>query len=377
MSTRSAGWRCRWCRGSGGTLVLDLGSQPTASEFPRAADPLPDNVWQLRMVRCTGCGLLQLEEGLVTETELMAIEPEAMVEQGQLAVRDLAEAGMAVPGETFASFESPHGNGWVQHLAAAGLVPAGDSPADLVVDVFGLMHEADQAAAFAERIQLLAPGGRLVLQIHPFGVDIAAGAWNALRHGHYAYYSVEWIEQALHARGMRMIAGWQYPLQGGTLVVVASRESDCPGSPAADVVGHLLEWERRVAPARDTDLAALAEGVDSSLEELHAYVESCARQGKTVAGYGAGSGVPALLTLAGITSADLVAVADASSDKQGRALPVSRVPVISPSELEALAPDRVLMFVGGLLAEVRSSMPGIESHGGRWVALAPGLVEVE
>lgn len=365
-------WSCRWCRGRAATVVLDLGVQPTASSLPWAGDPLPDPVAPLRMVRCDGCGLLQLEEGLVAAEELMGIEPVEMVEQGRRAVNDLMAAGWAMPGETFVSFDSPHGNGWDEHLLAAGLVPAPDGSADLVVDIFGLMHDADQDAAFAERLRRVGPGGRLVLQVHPFGVDVASRAWNALRHGHYAYYSVEWLVGALAERQLSVVAGWQYPLQGGTAVLVARS-----GSTATDhAVDDLLGWERRAAPVTDAGLLAVASGVDASAEALGEYVRSCNRQGLRVAGYAAGSGVPPLLTMAGITSAELLAVGDASAEKQGRVMPVSRVPVVSPDELEALVPDRVLVFVPGLLDELRRAMQGLEARGGRFVTVDPTPTEV-
>ena len=63
----------------------------------------------------------------------------------------------------------------------------------------------------------------------------------------------------------------------------------------------------------------------------------------------------------------LPTVADASPAKQGRRMPGTRIPVISPTELIERAPDAVLLFVPDLLDEVRSCYPEVEHAGGRWV----------
>ncbi len=55
---------------------------------------------------------------------------------------------------------------------------------------------------------------------------------------------------------------------------------------------------------------------------------------------------------------------------------MGRVPVVSPADLEALRPDRVVLFVPELLDEVRRACPGVEARGGRWVLLDPGPDEV-
>ena len=63
----------------------------------------------------------------------------------------------------------------------------------------------------------------------------------------------------------------------------------------------------------------------------------------------------------------LPSIADASPAKHGLRMPGTNIPVVSPAELAARKPDRVLLFLADLRAEVRSTYPEVESHGGRWV----------
>ncbi len=367
----AAAWRCRWCRSAGGAVLLDLGEQPAASSFPRVTDPVPDPVAPLRLVRCAACELLQLEAGLPVLEDLPAVEPVAMTRHGAQAVRDLVAAGLLRAGESFASFASPHGSSWDEHLLRAGLHRAPTGAADVVVDVFGLMHDEDQAAGLDARLAALAPGGVLVLQVHPFGVDVAQGAWHAVRHGHYAYYTVAWLVSAMEGRGLGVVRLTSHPLQGGTVLLVARA-----GAGTAAAVREVVDRERAAGAAAPERIRELDAQVGRSAARLAGYVADCRALGLTVAGYAASSGAPALLARAGIGPDEVVAVGDASAAKQGRALPVSRLPVVTPDALVALRPDRVLLFVPGLLDEVRGTLPGVEAAGGRWVVVDPEPREV-
>ena len=58
-------------------------------------------------------------------------------------------------------------------------------------------------------------------------------------------------------------------------------------------------------------------------------------------------------------------------------MPGNRIPIVSPSDMVDLQPDRVLLFVPDLLPEVRKALPEVEANGGRWVVLDPMPREVE
>ena len=88
------------------------------------------------------------------------------------------------------------------------------------------MHAADQSAALAERVARVAPGGVLLLQYHSLATIMRLGQWNALRHGHFAYYSTSALVGMLEAKGFSPQMAWCFELYGGTVLLVACRESD-------------------------------------------------------------------------------------------------------------------------------------------------------
>ncbi len=150
---------CRSCSGRSGNLVLDLGNQPACDHFPACHDPGPDPGYPLQMWLCSSCGLAQLVGEPTVAEEPLGTEPEALVAQAVDAVERLAAAGWLSGRSRVAEFASPHGGSWLGLLADRGLAPVDDGgPADLVIDSFGMMHDADQSAALAERVARVAPG---------------------------------------------------------------------------------------------------------------------------------------------------------------------------------------------------------------------------
>ncbi len=360
--------RCRACRGQSGQLVLDLGEQPACDYFPLCDDPGPDPVYPLQMWVCSYCGLAQLLADSTVPGEPKGIEPAALVAQAAQAIARVEAAGLLPGGARVAEYGSPHGGSWLRLLADRGLIPVREAEqADVVLDCFGLMHAGDQAAALAERAARVAPGGVLLLQYHSLQTIVRYGQWNALRHGHYAYYSTAALAAMLAACGFSARMAWDFDLYGGTILLAARRDPDSPGEPG-DSVRQLLADEAKTGVRDPAVLGGLQSAVRAQARGLSDWLAAMKEAGDTVLGYGAASRAVALLHTAGVDRDLLAGVADASPAKQGSRMPGTRIPVISPAELVARAPDRVLVFVSDLMAEVRDAYPEVEANGGRWIA---------
>ena len=360
---------CRACRGRTGDLVLDLGEQPACDYFPRSGDPGPDPVYPLQMWLCSSCGLAQLVTDPTVPEEPRGTEPAALAAQAADAVERVAAAGLLAGGGRVAEYGSPHGGSWLGLLARHGLTPAPDgAPAAVVVDCFGLMHAADQSAAMAERAARVGPGGVLLLQYHALDTIVQHGQWNALRHGHYAYYSATALTAMLAACGFVPRTAWHFGLYGGTMLLAASRESEEYAGPEPEgLVERLLAGDARAGVCDPGAFGSLQSTVLARAKGVHDWLAAERSAGNTVLGYGAASRAVALLRQADVDRTLLPAVADASPAKTGLRMPGTDIPIVGPAELAARRPDAVLLFVTDLLAEVRAAIPEVEAAGGRWV----------
>ncbi len=139
---------------------------------------------------CGRCGLAQLVEDPTVPEEPRGAEPAALVAQAAEAVRRVRPAGLLPAGGTVAEYGSPHGGSWLDLLAAVGLSRSPDGEPGRRGRRL-LRHDARcRPGGGAGRAGRPArPGGVLLLQYHSLETIIRHGQWNALRHGHYAYYS--------------------------------------------------------------------------------------------------------------------------------------------------------------------------------------------
>jgi hypothetical protein len=356
---------CRSCGGHVGHLVLDLGEQPACDYFPWHDDLGPDPVNPLQMWLCSGCGLAQLVADPTVPEEAKGAEPAALVLQAADAIDRVAAAGWLPAGARVSEYGSPHGGSWLGLLTKRGLSAVdSNEPADVVLDCFGLMHCADQGAALAERAARVAEGGVLLLQYHSLATIIQRGQWNALRHGHFAYYSTPALARMLAGIGFAPRTAWRFDLYGGTVLLAATRAK---GAGADSSVESLLAEERALGVEDPAVLDVLQRCATTSAKTLHRWLVEARVAGQKVLGYGAASRAVALLCRARVDAELLPAVADASPAKQGRRMPGTDIPVIGPEGLIAASPDVVLLFLPDLLNEVRATMPVVEAAGGRWV----------
>nr|WP_052172967.1 methyltransferase domain-containing protein [Nocardia sp. BMG111209] len=333
-----------------------------ADHFPLLGVPVADDTTHaLAMDLCRTCGLAQLADDDTVVAEPRAVEPQALRDQAAAAVSAVDAAGL-LTGDRVREFGSPHGGTWIPLLAARGYTETRTEPADVVIDSFGMMHEPDQRAAAAARAAALGPGGVLLLQFHALAAILAQGQWNALRHGHFAYYSLTALTTLLGTAGLYPATAWEFDLYGGTVLVAARRERTEPDA----TLRRLL-----AADTASTDLATvrtLQTAADRQATELRTWLEHETAGGRAVFAYGAASRAVALFALAGLRRDLLPAVADAAPAKQGRRMPGTDIPIITPAELVAAQPDRVLLTLPDLLTEVRTALPALHD---RWVVEIP------
>lgn len=338
---------CRWCRDGRGEVVLDLGEQPACDDFPLVdGDPERDARYPLRMWVCASCGLAQLMDDPGRVEQPLGIEPAAVRRQGELAVEALGELAVGRVRE----FGSPHGGSWLDLLMHKGMQPVSDGRAELVVDNLGLMHAADQRAALAQRAAALADGGTLLVLYHSVATILEQGQWTSLRHGHFAYYSTATLIAMLAEFGLAPATAWRFDLYGGTVLLAARHNAR-----ADDSVHEVLTAEGDTGAQA---FSTLRHRVKSTVSSLQSTTAGLAAQGKSVLGYGAASRAVALLAIAGV---ELSGIADASVAKQGRRMPATAIPIVSPEYLIEMDPEVVLLFLPDLLDEVRAAIPGDRS----------------
>ncbi|MGE2735316.1 class I SAM-dependent methyltransferase [Mycolicibacterium vaccae] len=351
---------CRGCGARSLHRVLDLGHVPPAKHFPPLTAPVSvsEAEFPLAMDLCTCCGLAQLADDDTISDEPRGLEPQALKDQAADAMALVGAAGW-LRGSTVREFGSPHGGTWLPLLTERGFRTT-TGPADVVLDSFGIMHDPDQHAAFGRRAEATAPDGVLLLHYHSLHTIVVREQWNSLRDGHFAYYSMTALARLLSAANMSVVTAWEFDLYGGTVLAAAVHGTDVP---ADGSVQRILGYETALGITNPTVVGGLQRSADRHVEKLRAWLESERDAGHAVMAYGAASRAVSLFSRAGLNCELIKAVADASPAKQGRRMPGTDIPIVSPDDMLATQPDLILLTLPDLLAEVSAQYPELD---GRW-----------
>jgi hypothetical protein len=101
------------------------------------------------------------------------------------------------------------------------------------------------------------------------------------------------------------------------------------------------------------------------------FLVTAARDGKTVAGYGAPGKSATLLHYCGIGKDLIEYTVDRSPYKQGRFLPGTHIPIHHPDRIRETRPDYVVILPWNLKDEIIGQLQFIREWGGRFVVPIP------
>jgi hypothetical protein len=301
---------------------------------------------------CRDCALVQLGPA----------GPPAIDEQGSVeSATALAHAGRAVesiiyeedlrPGDSVIEIDSGHGGSWLPGFVNAGLVASElDSTADLVVDLHGLMHEADLDAAVAAHAARVEHGGRLVCEFYYLGALVENSLIDTIRHGHFSYLSLVAATRAFRRNGLVAYKAERVSTFGGSLRTFVRRAQD--GAEADASIDELLEAESRAGLDRESAVAALAERGRVAAAAFREHLVSAAGRGISIAGYGAPSKAAVLMSLADVDASLLPYTVDLAPAKHGCRIPGAHVPIRPVEDLIVAEPDEVIVLTWDIATEV-------------------------
>ena len=400
------------CRACGGTLSLtmaDLGRQPPSNAFLAADAPLEgERLYPLRAVVCDSCRLVQLDYD-VDPRELfgnyvyfssysddwlrhaagycrMAMQRfslgsdslvvELASNDGYL-LKNFVAAGVPVlgidPSDTVARAAEAAGVPTLVEFfgeaQARKLVAQGRS-ADLLIGNNVLAHVPAINDFVAGIAVILKPTGTVTIEFPHLLKLIEHVEFDTIYHEHFSYISLLAIERVFRRHGLRIHDVEELPTHGGSLRIYASHaaRSDLADS---ETLVRVRAAEAAAGLAEAPVYQRFAARVDACREALRQFLRDAKSSGRTVIGYGAAAKGNTLLNFCGVTATDLVCVADRNPHKQGKLLPGSRIPVISPEELLRRQPDYVLILPWNLRAEIMLQLTAVRGWGGRFVTPVP------
>ena len=398
----------RKCRACGGRLSLtfcDLGTMAVANAYlSKEADLMAEPVYPLRVKVCEHCKLVQLDTvvdaaSIFSEyayyssasatwlahaaqfsqamTERLLLNQDSLVVEvasndGYL-LRNFVQAGIPCQGiEPAANIAAQAiANGIPTEVVflnvdtARALVEKRGRHADLVVANNVLAHVPD-INGFVAGLATLAGAHGVVSIEAPHLVRLVEGIqFDTIYHEHYAYWSLLAMENVLNRHGLHVFDLEQLPTHGGSLRVLAKAD---PLVHASEALTAVREMESQLGLQGEAYYQGFDQRVQAVLSHFRTWLGQQRYRGHRMAAYGAAAKGNTFLNAAGVSNATFLAVADKSPGKQGRLLPGSHIPVLTPEAMLTLVPDDILVLPWNIADEIVNELRQSGFKGRIWTA---------
>ncbi len=396
---------CRLCGGGNLAGLVDLSAMPLANAYltAEAVSQGRERRYPLRVRVCTACWLVQADAALTPDAIFSDYPYFASCSRSWVAhaARYAAEmvAMLGLDGRSLV-IEAASNDGYLlQHFVSRGIPVLGIEPAanvaaaarargvqtetrffdaaagrelaarglaaDLLVANNVLAHVPDIMTFVSGFAPLLRPHGIVTFEFPHLLAMLRECQFDTIYHEHFSYLSLLVVERALCHAGLRAFDALPLATHGGSLRVFACHAG--------------ASWQPRpgLAAIRAQETAAGMDGaacytgfaarVSAATEAFSGFLAARHAAGRMVAAYGAAAKGNTFLNACGVGARDIAMVADRSPAKQGRLLPGSHIPVVTPEQMRAARPDDVVILPWNLADEIAGELHGSGSK--LWVAM--------
>jgi SAM-dependent methyltransferase len=246
----------------------------------------------------------------------------------------------------------------------------GGRTADLVIgnNVFAQVPDIN---SFLEGIRIvLKPTGTVTIEVPHLMRLIEGNQFDTIYHEHFWYFSLLAIERTFEAHGMAVFDVEELWTHGGSIRVYG-RPIDDASRPATPRLIDLRAREK-AAGYHSLETYLHFEGqVRETKRRLLELLITEKRAGRKIAGYGAPGKGNTLLNYCGIRTDFVDFTVDRNPYKQGKFLPGTHVPILSPEEIERTKPDLVFILPWNFKDEIVAQLAHIRGWGGRFIVPIP------
>lgn len=285
----------------------------------------------------------------------------------------LAEKGVRVLGIEPAAFnlaDAPRGvpviGKFFNSRTAEELVTQG-TRADLLIGVNVLGHQPDVPDFVSGLKLLLKPDGIVTLEFpYPFE-RILQCQFDEIYREHFAYFSLQSVNEILHQHGLTVVDALRLPGNGGVMRVFACHDAEKPS--INERVGALLDAEMAAKTKFGEAYRSFWSRVKETRTQVREFLRDVQEQGQTVAGYGIPSRSNTLLGYCGVKCKEVAFTVD--SRRHGRVLPGSHIPVFHPELVRETKPNYLMILPRQPKDQIMAEMAFIREWDGKFVVLAP------
>jgi SAM-dependent methyltransferase len=242
--------------------------------------------------------------------------------------------------------------------------------ADLIIGN-NVLAQVPGVNAFVEGIHLLLkPEGVVTIEFPHLMRLMQENQFDTIYHEHFFYFSFIAAEKIFAAHGLTLFDVEELPTHGGSLRIYGRHEKNSRLA-VTDRAKELHNRELNAGLLRLETYESFELQVRETKRKLLELLIDLKRQGKIIAGYGAPGKGNTLLNYCGIRHDFLDYTVDRNPYKQGKFLPGTHVPILSPDRIRETKPDYVLILPWNFKDEIMQQISYIREWGAKFIVPIP------
>lgn len=223
--------------------------------------------------------------------------------------------------------------------------------ADLIIANNVLAHVPNISDFVRGVSSLLKPKGLVTFEFPHMLNLIKNNQYDTIYHEHYSYLSLISVQDIFKRNNLKIFDVQEVKTHGGSLRIFAQQKSSTFYKLSKEI-SKIIKIEKKFKLNSIETYKNFQKITDHNKNELIKFLLNCKKKGLKVAAYGAAAKGNTLLNYAGIRKDLISYVCDTSPFKQGKFLPGSRIPILSPKYLIKKKPDYVLILPWNIADEV-------------------------
>lgn len=399
---------CRVCGARQLRTFLSLGPMPLANAFLRSPDEFADEpLYPLDVSFCESCSHVQLVDVIdpralfneylyVTGTsETMnahnrqhatALSDELSLGAGDLVVEIASNDGSLLhcfqtigakslgiePAANIAELARESGVKTLTMFfdsAAADDIVAQYGRARVVIAKNVLAHVDDPQDFLRGCAALIDVNGVVIIEVPYLGDMIDRREYDTVYHEHLSYFSMTSLIRLSKSTDLAVARVERLAIHGGSLrVMLRSAGTELTHCDEAETLAAVERKAGLDQPARYEEFAA---DTLRNRDEVREMLERLAREGRSIAAYGAPAKGNTLLNWCGIDTTLIAFTVDRNPLKVGMFTPGMHLPVEPVSTLLSRQPDCTLLLPWNLVDEIKSQQREYQARGGRFIVPIP------
>jgi methylation protein EvaC len=245
---------------------------------------------------------------------------------------------------------------------------AEDGQADAILGANVMCHIPYLHSVVAGMRSLLKPAGVVIFEDPYLGDIVEKTSYDQIYDEHAFYFSLSSVSYLFERHGLEVVDIMPQHVHGGSMRYIITHKGAREVSAA---VIEQREKEKTLGLNRLETFERLRSNIEKSRDDLKALLFGLKRDGKRIVGYGATSKSTTVTNYCDITPDLVEFISDTTPIKQNKFSPGVHIPVRAYENFEGKYPDYALLFAWNHAEEIMAKEQKFQNAGGQWIVYVP------